>query len=34
MPAKSVDEKNMDLQMEFSAELPTVFQDQGKIQQI
>lgn len=29
-----LDEKNMDLQMEFSAELPTVFQDQGKIQQI
>ena len=29
-----LDEKNMDLQTEFSLELPTVFQDQGKIQQI
>lgn len=29
-----LDEKNMDLQMDFSQELPSVFQDQGKIQQI
>ncbi len=29
-----LDEKNMDLQMEFAAELPPVFQDQAKIQQI
>lgn len=29
-----LDEKNMDLQMEFAADLPPVFQDQAKIQQI
>jgi two-component system, NarL family, sensor histidine kinase BarA len=29
-----LDEKNMDLQMEFAAEMPPVFQDQAKIQQI
>ena len=29
-----LDEKNMDLQMEFAANLPEVFQDQAKIQQI
>jgi two-component system, NarL family, sensor histidine kinase BarA len=29
-----LDEKNMDLQIEFAAEMPPVFQDQAKIQQI
>lgn len=29
-----LDEKNMDLQMEFATDLPPVFQDQAKIQQI
>lgn len=29
-----LDEKNMDLQMEFAADMPQVFQDQAKIQQI
>ncbi len=29
-----LDEKNMDLQMEFAADMPPVFQDQAKIQQI
>ncbi|MFO0943242.1 MAG: ATP-binding protein [Pirellulales bacterium] len=29
-----LDEKNMDLQMEFAADMPPIFQDQAKIQQI